>query len=377
MFLQDKKLLYIFDAADWESRFALASTAKEQGANVVIGLISAKEKDARKASGMKIILLRKKHGISKGVATPLSMLRDIRNIIAEEKPDIIHVVTLKYSFITAFAALGTRASHKVFTIAGLGYLYRSEDVKSIALRYLLWPFLIFAFRRNKTQLIFQNADDRALLIGNKVTTVDASHLIKGSGVYLDRFDASENVQQNDPPLVLMPTRLVHEKGIAVFVEAACILKNKGINTRFEIAGGLTRDNPRAITQEQMDAIIEGGAVTWLGRIDNIPDKLKQATLIVYPSYYGEGIPRVLLEACAAGRPIVTTDHPGCREAVNHEDSGLLVPIKDPHATAEAIETLLADPEKLKKMGCKARKKAEQEFDIHEIVRQTLEVYKGI
>ena len=377
MFLQNKKLLYIFDAADWESRFALASAAKENGADVVIGLIGAKKGDESKAPDMKIVLLRKKQGISKGVVTPLSMLRNIRKIVAREKPDIIHSVTLKYGFITALAALGTGASHKIFTIAGLGYLYRSDDTKSIALRYILWPFLLFALRRSKTQMIFQNADDRALLIDNKIATVETSHLIKGSGVYLDRFDASEKAQQDSVPLVFMPTRLVHEKGAAVFIDAARKLKSKGINARFEIAGGLTRDNPRAITKDQMDAMVEDSFVTWLGRIDNIPAKLKEASLIVYPSYYGEGIPRVLLESCAAGRPIITTDHPGCREAVDHEKSGLLVPVKDSEATAQAIETLLTNPDKLREMGRKAREKAEQEFDIHEIVRQTLEVYKTV
>jgi glycosyltransferase involved in cell wall biosynthesis len=377
MFLQKKTLLYIFDAADWDSRFALACAAKEQGANVVIGLIGVKEGDEINAPDMKIVLLRKKQGIIRGIVTPLSMLHDIRKIIIGEKPDIIHAVTLKYSFITALAALGIGVSHKIFTIAGLGYLYRSDDVMSVALRYMLWPFLLFTFRRNKTCLIFQNADDRALLIGNKIAAEETSYLIKGSGVYLDRFDVSKNTPQSSPPLIFMPTRLVHEKGVAVFIEAARMLKNKGIKARFEIAGGLTRDNPRAITREQMESMIKDGAVTWLGRIDNIPAKLKEATLIVYPSYYGEGIPRVLLEACAAGRPIITTDHPGCREAVDHGKSGLLVPVKDHEAIAQAIELLLANPEQLIEMGNYARKKAEQEFDIHEIVRQTLEAYKSI
>jgi len=377
MSLQNKKLLYIFDAADWESRFALARAAKEQGAEVTIGLINAKEGDQDRASGIKIVLLRKKQGIGQSLAIPLLMLRDIKKIITQEKPDIIHAVTLKYSFITAFAALGKSVSRKIFTIAGLGYLYRSDDVKSIVLRHMIWPFLVFAFRRNMTHLIFQNADDRALLIDNSTATVEASSLIKGSGVYLDRFEVTQESQQSEPPLVLMPTRLVHEKGVAVFIEAARILKDKGVNARFEIAGGLTRDNPRAITREEMEAMTKDGAVTWLGRINDIPAKLSEATLIVYPSYYGEGIPRVLLEACAAGRPIITTDHPGCREAVDHESNGLLVPVKDPKATAEAVEMLLANPQHRCEMELKAREKAEKEFDIHEIVRQTLEVYKGI
>lgn len=374
MSLRGKKLLYIFDAADWDSRHALAQAAKEQDAQVTIALIGGSEKDKDKSPDTKIILLHN----TQSIKTPLSMLRDVRNIIAKEKPDIIHAVTLKYSFITAIAALGLGNIHKIFTVAGLGYLYRSDGTKAVMLRYLLWPFLIFAFRQKLTHLIFQNADDRALLIDNNIATVKTSYLIKGSGVYLDRFNSvQEKTQQKSVPLVFMPTRLVHEKGIAVFIEAARILRNKGINARFEIAGGLTKDNPRAVTLKEMETMTKDGIVTWLGRINNIPEKLKEAALIAYPSYYGEGIPRVLLEACAAGRPVVTTDHPGCREAVDHESTGLLVPIKDPHAIATAIETLLTNPGLCIKMGQNAREKAEKDFDIHEIVRQTLEVYKSI
>ena len=377
MSIQDKKILYIFSAADWDSRYALAHAAKEQGAEVTICLIGARESDRNKAPGMKVILLHKKKGINESLITPFVLLRCIRNIIAAEKPDIIHAVTLKYSFITALAALGINSVQKVFTIAGLGYLYRSDDAKSIVLRYMLWPFLIFSFRQNRTCLIFQNADDRALLIRKNIATIESSHLIKGSGVYLDRFDPTEEKQEEKAPLVFMPTRLVHEKGIAIFIEAARILKNKDVNARFEIAGGLTKDNPRAITREEMEAMTKENGVIWLGRINDVPAKLRESALVVYPSYYGEGIPRVLLEACAAGRPIITTDHPGCREAVDHEHNGLLVPVKDPQATAKAVEMLLANPQRRKKMGQNARVKAEKEFDIHEIVRQTLEIYKNI
>ena len=152
MSLRNKKLLYIFNAGDWDSRYALAQAAQEQGAEVTICLIGAKERDQNKAPDMKVILLHKKKGIAESFATTLYMLRDIRNIIAKEKPDIIHSVTLKYSFITALAALGAGRAKKLFTIAGLGYLYRSDDAKSILLRYMLWPFFIFAFaaKRHKS-----------------------------------------------------------------------------------------------------------------------------------------------------------------------------------------------------------------------------------
>ncbi|MCK5373898.1 MAG: glycosyltransferase family 4 protein [Alphaproteobacteria bacterium] len=384
MFLRDKRILYFFDASDWDSRIVVARAAKEQGADVTICLIDAKEDVQNKSLDFRIIPLCKRQGASKSIVASLKMLCDIRKIITEEKPDIIHAVTLKYSLITAIASLAKSEARKVFTIAGLGYLYHSDGIKSVVLRYMLWPLLILAFRRKQTHLIFQNVDDLALFIDKKIAAVETSHLIKGSGVYLDRFDVEDDAQQEQRknakdkiPLVLMPTRLVHEKGVAVFVEAARIIKSKNINARFEIAGGLTHDNPRAITQQEMEEMVKDGAVTWLGRINTVPQKLKEAAFIVYPSYYGEGIPRVLLEACAAGCPIITTDHPGCREAVEHEGNGLLVPVKDPQSTAAAIETLLADQALCKAMGDRSRQKACEEFDIYEIARQTLDVYRDI
>ena len=126
----------------------------------------------------------------------------------------------------------------------------------------------------------------------------------------------------------------------------------------------------------MEAMTKDGHVEWLGRVEDMPALLSQAAIIVYPSYYGEGIPRVLLEACAAGRPIVTTDHPGCREAVTHDLNGLLVPIKDVNATMMAIEKLLNSRVLRDDMGELSRQRAVNEFDIHLIAQETLKTYKG-
>ncbi len=384
MILSGKKLLYIFDASDWDSRITIARAAKKEGAQVTIGLIVA-DNDAAISAKVKsdpeefnIVPLYKKTGGSKSISASIFLLRDIRRLICNQKPDVIHAVTLKYSLITALAAIAVGKSNKIYTIAGLGYLYRSEEIKSLILRTALWPLFLLSFRNPSAEMIFQNADDRALFIDKKLTTVEKSHLIKGSGVYIDRFDAAQkSFDTQETPLVLMPTRLVHEKGIAVFIEAAKILEERDIKARFEIAGGLTYDNPRAIKQEEMEKMLQGSAVKWLGRIDNIPEKLRQARLVVYPSYYGEGIPRVLLESCAAGCPVITTDHPGCREVVERGVNGLLVPVKDPQSTAQAIEKLLTDLETCRSMGKKSREKACKEFDIHDIANQTIEVYKHI
>lgn len=363
-----KKILYLFDASDWHSRMEVAHKAKEKGFDVSIGLINGDKHE----DGYQITPIKKSEN-SVGIIASLGMVKSMRDLIKKEHPDIVHIVTLKYSFMGGLAALGMSKAHKIFTMAGLGYVFRGDDVKSKILRYALTPFLKFTFKRPNSTLIFQNADDMDLFIKGKFVHKANAYLIKGSGVYLDQFNNHAN--EDAPPVILMPTRLVHEKGVHIFVEAARLLKEKGVNAKFQIAGGETNHNPKAISRSEMENMVKDGAVEWLGRVDDLPDRLARAALIVYPSYYGEGIPRVLLESCAAGKAIITTDHPGCKEAVDHDVNGLLVPVKDAKATANAIEALLQDPQKRSEMGNQSRKKAELEFDIHLIANQTVQLYE--
>lgn len=365
------KILYLFESGDWDSRMAVAHGAREKGFEITIGLMNGDEETAKRAPEFNIIPV-KKSGNNFGIGASLQMVRDINTLIKQEKPDIIHAVTLKYGFITGIASLFTKKTNKIYTLAGLGYLFRGEGKKSALLRTILRPFLTFILKRPNTKLIFQNIDDLDLMVNQKYALAEQSILIRGSGIYLDRFTPTS--PDTDPPIVLMPTRLVHEKGVAIFAKAARVLKDRGVEADFQIAGGETKHNPKAISREQMLEMVSDGAVKWLGRVDDMPVLLSQASLIVYPSYYGEGIPRVLLESCAAGRAIVTTDHPGCREAVENNVSGLLVPVKDVNATANAIEQILRDNDKRKSMEIQSRKRAENQFNIHDIVKQTITVY---
>ena len=363
-----KKILYIFDASDWESRFAVAEKAKEQGYDVTLGLINA-DREEKEFKTVKIGKNTKKIGI----LSSLSMVKDIKKAIKDENPDIIHSITLKYSFLTGIAAFGFKNKAKIFTLAGLGYIFRDESAKSKNLRRALSLLLKAILKRKNTTLIFQNQDDLNLLVEGGYAKQDKSILIKGSGVYLDRFNVPHE-STDQTPIVLMPTRLVKEKGVSVFIEAAKILKAQNIEATFQIAGGTTTHNPRAITEQEMRAMLEGSGVEWLGRVSNMPEILARSALIVYPSYYGEGIPRVLLESCASGKAIITTDHPGCHEAVDHGKNGLLVPVKDATATADAIKKLLHDKALREEMERNSRAKAISEFNIHHIVRQTVDVY---
>lgn len=368
-----KKLLYIFDHLDWKSRMPVALGAKEAGFDITIGIVGAEDGDKIDGlEGFHVLILRKPKN-KFGPFSVLGSLLDIRRTIKTHKPDLLHTVTLKYSFLVGLASLGLRGYRLLYTIAGLGFLFRSEGVKPKILRAALSPFLKCVLRNKRADLIFQNPDDRDLLVQGGYTRAEHTHLVISSGVDLDKF-IFEPEPENDLPIALMPTRLVHEKGVSIFVQAARILHEKGIKARYQIAGGITTHNPRAISEAEMRDYIKDGVVEWLGRVDDMPALLRSASVIVYPSYYGEGVPRVMLEACAAGRPIITTDHAGCRETVPEGKNGFLVPIKDVQATAQAMERLLGDKNLRADMGAQSRKLAEERFDVQAITAQTLALY---
>ena len=365
------KILYIFDAVDWNSRIPVAIEARKQGKDVIIGLIGDADKikdfqglDIKKLSRPRF----KPHSIS-----PMKLVKEMRKLMKVEQPDILHVVPLKYGFLAGMAAHGLGDFKKIYTLAGLGYLFRSNTKSSAVMRGLIKPMLSYVLRKPCTHLIFQNSDDLKLMVDGNYARQEQCHLILGSGVHIDKFNPDPSTEE-EPPIVLMPTRLVHEKGVSIFVEAARQLKAKGVNARFQIAGGET-DNPKAISKTEMLEMTKDGAVEWLGRVEDIPALLSRAALVVYPSYYGEGLPRVLLEACAAGKAIITTDHPGCREAVRHGENGLLVPVKDVSSTAQAIGELLSKPEIRHEMGQASRHRAEEEFDINIIAVKTAALYR--
>lgn len=364
-----KKLLYIFDETDWHSRIPLATAARDAGYDVTIGLLSDKD-SIGDAHGFNLHIIKRSHAF--GPFSVLEMITALRRAVRDEAPDLVHTVTLKYAFLLGLALLCLRVP-RVYTLAGLGYVFRGHGVKPLLLRGLLWAPLMIVLRNARAKIIFQNPDDLELLTGKFYVRRGQSILIRGSGVDLETFKAAP-LPDTDTPVVVMPTRLVHGKGIHVFANAAAILKDKGINAHFQIAGGLTHHNPEAITESEMHRLVAETGVEWLGRVEDMPALLRKASLVVYPSYYGEGIPRVLLEAAAVGRAIVTTDNPGCKETVVQGRNGLLVPVKNAQATAEAIQSLLDSPGTLQSMGQESRTLAEEHFDIHAVVAQTLKIY---
>lgn len=360
-------LLYVINHIDWfwSHRLPLAQGALDAGYDVSVAVPDATSDPKLQEAGFGAVDL--EGGL-------IGTILHLRRILKQRKPDLVHAITIKYAFIAGLASLGLKGVRVVHTIAGLGYLFSGSDVKSQILRVLIQPFLRLALRRKSIELIFQNPDDMEIMVADRLADPARSHLIRGSGVDVTAFTPRTDVLDADLPIVVMPTRLVHDKGVAVFVEAARILQKRGVKVQMQIAGGVSASNPLAISTEEMEAMVTDGAATWLGQVSDMPDLLAQASLVAYPSHYREGIPKVLLEACAMGKAIITTDHPGCREAVRDGYNGLLVPVKSARCLAEGIERLLADPDLRAQMGQHSRQRAEDEFAAELIVAQTLAVY---
>jgi glycosyltransferase involved in cell wall biosynthesis len=217
-------------------------------------------------------------------------------------------------------------------------------------------------------VFFQNPDDRRTFVDGGLVDQKKALLISGSGVNLDRF-ASAPVPPG-PPVFLLVARLVHEKGIADFAEAARMLKAKFPEARCQVAGYFD-GHPRSLSRAQMDRWVADGALEFLGQTEDVRPHLRGCTVYCLPSY-GEGTPRTVLEALATGRAVITTDVPGCRETVSDGDNGWLVPVRDPAALADAMERFCREPPLAGRMGRRSRALAEQKFDVHQVNRVILE-----
>jgi len=372
----NKRLIYIINHMDWfwSHRLPLALGAKEAGWDVTIAATGATQDKKLEAYGFSAVEL---PASDKGFM-PLTILKTIFAVymlIKHENPALLHAITLKYAFIAGLAARVFPKIRVVYTLAGLGYLFSGEGTKPKLLRIAVGPLLKFALNHPRAKILFQNPDDQALMIRRGFVRAERTHLIRGSGVDTEIFKPVKEAPES-PPIVLMPTRLVHDKGVAVFVAAARILRKQGSDMRFQIAGGITQNNPLAIQEAEMQDMVADGTVEWLGKVSDMPGLLAKSTIVAYPSYYREGVPKVLLEAAAMGKAIVTTDHPGCREAVIHGENGFLVPVKDAQKLAEAIQAVLENPDFRREMEKAGRAYALKEFDVRLIVEKTLALYNA-
>jgi glycosyltransferase involved in cell wall biosynthesis len=213
----------------------------------------------------------------------------------------------------------------------------------------------------------QNPDDQETLVRSGIVPWNFTRLIRGSGV--DPWKYAPLPEPVGTVAVIMASRMLWEKGVADFVQAATLLRSKGIHARFILAGESDAENPSAVPEEQLQR--------WRAQGDDMPEVFASSHIVCLPSFYGEGIPKVLLEAASCGRPIVATDIPGCREVVRNGENGILVPAQNPTALASALSTLIHDTQLRQRMGAKGREIALREFSEEIVIRQTLSLYSDL
>jgi len=314
------------------------------------------------------------HRSSVGLWQELRTLRELRRLYKEIQPDIVHHVTIKPVLYGTLVARWVGGIQILNAISGLGYIFIAQDWKSsIIKKLLLWVYRVILHSK-KVWILFQNLDDQVLFAQHKIIYPGHAFIIRGSGVDLQQFITSP-FPKGQVKIILV-ARMLWDKGIGEFVEAATILKNKGVDADFILIGSVDPGNPKLISVKQLEDWNRSGVVKWLGERKNIVQLLTKSHIAVLPSYR-EGLPKSLIEAAATGRPIVTTDVPGCREVVKDGENGFLVPVKNSKKLSKAIQKLINDPELLSTMGKKGRLMAEREFSIEQVVNKTLEIYSKI
>ena len=307
---------------------------------------------------------------------PLREVRALAELVAlfrRERPTLVHNFTIKCAVYGSLAAMLTGVPARINAIAGLGYVFASEDRRAHLLRPLVRMLMRFALRGRRSRLILQNHDDAGMFERHGLIEDARVRVIPGSGADCTRFVPGSR-PRNEPPCVLLAARLLWEKGLAEYVQASRTLHAQGRRVRFLLAGASDPGNPAAVPEATVRSWVDEGVIEWIGHVDDTPALFASTDIFVLPSYYREGLPRSLIEAAACATPLITTDMPGCRDVVTDGVDGLIVPPRNVDALCAAIARLLDAPELARKLGLAARAKTLAEFDERIVIRRTLETY---
>lgn len=370
------RLLFVV-TEDWyfvSHRLPLAVAALQAGYRVAVATRVQDHAAPIVDTGVELIELKRWRRSSLNPLLEITAVAELAAVMRRWRPALVHLVALKPVLYGGLAARLAGVAVRVNALAGLGYVFLQHSARARLLR----PLVKLAFRwtlgGERVVTIVQNPDDRDLLVRERLVDASYLRLIRGSGVDLQCFAPSEPPAGR--PIVLLMSRMLWDKGVAEFVEAARRVHASGAGARFVLVGDPDPENPAAIPVDTLRQWHDSGAVEWWGQRDDAPAVLTQASIVVLPSYR-EGLPKILLEAAACGRAMIATDVPGCREVVEPGATGLLVPPRDAAALADAVQRLLADPALCRRMGRAARALAERDFGVESVVAQTIDVYRDL
>lgn len=371
---KNKKLLILVNNLGFfcSHRLPIAEALLAKGFDICIGYgeIGDTNPDLLKEKGFKVNSIPMKRG-GINIFKELKTFFYILKFFKKEKPDIVHLITIKPYLYGGIVSRMTDIPAVLSAVSGLGALFIHKNMRSKLIRFLLYPIYKLAFQHSNQKVITQNNDDMELLVKWGVLNPLKIKLIKGSGVNIENFtnlDEPEGI-----PVVCFAGRLLKDKGVYEFVSAAKLLKERGVNARFYLAGNLDHNNPAGLNINDLNNIKNEGCVEILGHQKDISKLYASSSIICLPSYR-EGMPKSLIEAAAASRAVVTTDVSGCRDAIIPNKTGFLVPVKNVKKLADRLEWLIKNPKERIAMGKAGRKFAEKEFPIEKIVKSHLDVY---
>jgi glycosyltransferase involved in cell wall biosynthesis len=370
------KLMYVI-SEDWFfcSHFLeRAVAARAAGYDVAVMTREHAHGETIRAAGIRLLPMNFNRSGLNPVSEFLSLVK-IWFACRRERADVLHHIGAKAIFYGSLAALmSPRRPAIVNAPVGMGYVFSSGQLMARLLR----PGFRLAYRLllnpRRSRVIFENPDDAAWFMNNGVVRPGDAAVIRGAGIDIGRFQPVP--APAGLPVVALAARMLRDKGVCEFVEAAHRLHDAGVAARFVLVGDPDPKNPASIPAEQLRAWHGQKGVEWWGWQDDMAAVWRQVHIACLPSWR-EGLPKTLLEAAACGLPIVTTDAVGCREVVRNGDNGLLVPVGDAPALAKALHVLISDADLRDRMGAQSRAMAEREFSSDRVIRETLKVYRAL
>jgi glycosyltransferase involved in cell wall biosynthesis len=375
MEIERKRVLIVVNVS-WfflSHRLDLAKRAKQFGYDVHIAtrVTSDADRGAIQRAGLTLHDFPIGRGESGPIYDFMSFLR-LLVLFRRVKPDLLHLVTIKPIVLGGLAARVCRLSRVVIAFAGLGNTFVSDGWFARLRRTIVIRVLRSATAMRHAFFIVQNDRDGNVLLEEQIAEPSQVSLIRGSGVDISRYIVAR--EPDGPVRVLLAARMLKSKGVLYFAEAAKRLRFKWPDAEFVLAGAPDPSNPDSLTRAELRALQDGGCITWLGQLADMPSALARSHVVALPTYYGEGVPKILIEAAACGRPAVTTDVPGCRDIVVNEETGLTVAPHDVDALTTALDRLIADASLRQRFGAAARRRVESGFDLETVLRQTMEIY---
>lgn len=362
---------------DWffiSHRLCIAQQASREGWQVFVACEDTGRKNEIEIDGITFIDFK----FSRSGVNPVEEVKTLRQfyqLYKKVKPDVVHHITLKPVTYGSIVAKTLNIKGVLNAVSGLGYNFTGD--RKGAVQRMMIRLMRYGFDRDKLTVIFQNDDDQKAFENLRIlSSRNTIERIKGSGVDLIKFPKTP-FPSFEPIKVLLPIRMLWDKGVKELKEASDLLKEKYHNQLQIILSGLAdEDNKAGVPSSYLNEWQDGKYVIWIGYQKDMVKVYQDSHIVVLPSYR-EGMPKTLIEACAIGRAIITTDAIGCRECVDEGINGLKVPVYSVKELADSIEKLVLNHDLIEKMGAQSRIKAEREFDVNSVIKKHLEIYSNL